>query len=74
MSDKMTSIRLSHMDGGIAEYGHTLTRADMIKSYREHAIYKKRRAEMILEAKDDEFIVEQYVGVIVQRNKRRLNE
>jgi hypothetical protein len=44
----------------------------MIKVYRDHAMYEKRRAEMILEAKDEEFIVEQYVGKIVERNKRRL--
>jgi hypothetical protein len=73
MSDKMTSIRLPHMDGGIAEYGHAYTRAEMIKVYRDHAMYEKRRAEMILEAKDEEFIVEQYVGKIVERNKRRLD-
>ena len=73
MSDKLTSIRLATIDGGFADYGHDLTRYDMIKMYRDHALREKSKAEMVLAAKDDEFIVEQYVGVHVQRNKRRLD-
>ena len=69
MADRMTSIRLpgsKHV--GLADHGRK-TREEMIDLIRSHAEHQKAVADAILAAADDDFLVETYTGVYVQRNR-----
>ena len=69
MAERMTSIRLpgsKHV--GLADWGRK-TREEMIRQIRAHAEYQKAVADTILSASDDDFLVETYTGVHVQRNR-----
>lgn len=69
MAERMTSIRLpgsKHV--GLADWGRK-TREEMIKMIRAHAEDQKSVADAILSASDDDFLVETYTGVYVQRNR-----
>lgn len=70
MSKLMTSIRL---EGTIpfAKY-ESHSRQEMIALYRLGAEIRKAEAERILEALDSDFIVEQYNGVQVRKNIKRI--
>ena len=70
MAELMTSI--TPKDGehgdGIADWGRQ-SRAHMIEQIRRHADHMRAQVERIDATDDDEFLVEQYRGVIVQRDK-----
>lgn len=68
MGERMTSVRLrgEQTGTGWAEYGRK-TRSEMIAILRERARRDRELAERILAAPDEDFLVETYVGVIVQR-------
>lgn len=69
MADRMTSIRLpgsKHV--GLADHGRK-TREEMLHLIRSHAEHQKAVADAILSASDDDFLVETYTGVFVQRNR-----
>ena len=69
MSDRMTGIRLPLCgDSGIADRGR-LTRVEMIQKYRHWAARHLEQLQQILNANDDDFIVETYVGVYVRRHR-----
>lgn len=67
MAEQMTTIQLPGADGWM-NYGKR-TRANMIEEYRKIAQRDKRRAELILAAKDEDFLVEQHTGKCVKRNR-----
>lgn len=46
----------------------------MIKQFREYAESKKKEVELMLSAKDSDFIVETYIGVYAMRNKKLVLE
>lgn len=69
MADRMTSIRLpgsKHV--GLADHGRR-TREEMITMIRSHAEHQKAIADAVLSASDEDFLVETYTGVFVQRNR-----
>lgn len=69
MSERMTSIDIpGSKNSGIADFGR-LTAENMIRQFREYAQRQKEAAEEILAAADDDFRVETYTGVYVQRNR-----
>lgn len=70
MSERMTGIHLPSLGrgSGFQEYGRQ-TREHMIHVMRRNAEIAKEEAERILSASDDEFVVETYTGVHVQRNR-----
>jgi hypothetical protein len=70
MSEKMTSITLPGTSG-FADWGY-LDRQKMINAYRFIARRQKEEAEKILNAADEDFIVEQHTGIHVRRNIRRI--
>ncbi len=72
MSERMTSIYVGS-GLGFAEYGRK-TVPEMIESIRKHAAHLKKEADEILAAADEDFHVETYVGSIVQRNRKVLQE
>jgi hypothetical protein len=68
MTERMTSICLPGSEyPGWANYGRK-SPAEMIEEFRSHARYMRDRAEEILSATDDDFLVKTYRGVHVQRN------
>lgn len=69
MSDRMTSARLRDgmMDGGYAAYGR-LSRSQAIAEYRAFAKYQFDKWKRVVEAKDEDIVVETYVGVYAMRN------
>ena len=68
MSERMTSIRIPGVFGsGYADYGRK-TPKEMIDIIRDYALTKKAEAEIILNAKDEDFRVETHLGHFV-RNK-----
>lgn len=72
MADRMTSIRLpgsKHV--GLADWGRK-TPEEMIRMLRTHAEHQKSVAEAILAAADDDFLIETYTGVYVQRNRKTI--
>lgn len=75
MSERMTSVRLrSQAHGtGWAEWGRK-SRPQMIAILRAKAERDKARAEAILAATDEEFIVETYLGPIAERNREEVTE
>lgn len=69
MAERMTSISLrgsSH--NGLADWGRK-SAEEMIQQFRDHALRQKQAAEEVLAAADEDFRVETYTGVYVQRNK-----
>ena len=74
MSERMTSVRLRNpknhgvFGGGVSDYGRR-GRAEMIAQLRSYAEAEKRVVDEILAAADEDFIVETYLGVIVQRDR-----
>ena len=75
MGERMTSVHLPGMrhGAGVAEYGRK-TPAEMVAMLRKYAEANKAEAEQILAATDEEFRVETYTGVWVQRNREVLQE
>ena len=76
MSERMTSVRLDGegrgmFAAGFADYGRR-DPAEMIERLRKIARTERDHAQRILDAADDDFIVETYVGVHVRRNGERL--
>lgn len=73
MAERMTRIHLPSLgpSGGWAEYGRREP-AHMIHIIRRRAQIAQEEAERILAAADEEFVVETYTGIIVQRNREQL--
>lgn len=70
-SDRMTSAVLPGVFGsGLAEYGR-LSAPEIIEKARQHARHQLETATAILNAADEDFLVETYVGVW-KRNKREV--
>lgn len=70
MSELMTSIRIGDQ-AGRSDWGRK-SRKEMIEEYRRIARRDKQKAEEILAASDDEFIVEQHRGLMIRHNIKRL--
>lgn len=69
MSERMTAIFLPGEYGsGLADRGRK-TVPEMIATLRAYAAQQKAAYEAILAASDDDFRVETYVGVHVQRER-----
>jgi hypothetical protein len=70
MADRMTSIHLPGLasGSGLADWGRQ-DAATMIAQIRRYALQQKEWAEAILAAADEDFMVNTYVGVHVQRNR-----
>lgn len=69
MSERMTSISLrGSTHNGLADWGRK-SAEEMIQQFRDHAQLQKQAAEEVLAASDEDFRVETYTGVYVQRNK-----
>ena len=66
----MTGIHLPSLGhgGGWQEYGRQ-TREHMIARYRRNAQIALEEAQRILDAPDEEFVVETYLGPIAMRNR-----
>lgn len=66
----MTSVRLAGQSEGrgLAEYGR-VSRDEMIEALKKKARRDLADAQAVLDADDRLFIVETYVGVIVQRKR-----
>lgn len=76
MSERMTGIELRGNKAagpGLAEWGRK-TPTEMIERYRQYARHQLAEAQAILSATDDDFRVETYTGVHVQRNREVLQE
>ncbi|WP_344754615.1 hypothetical protein [Gryllotalpicola koreensis] len=76
MSERMTSARLrdQSIHGlSLADYGR-LSRAEMIGKLRAYAEHERARAQAVLEAKDEDIVVETYVGVIVGRKLEEVTQ
>lgn len=75
MSDRMTNVHLpgirASIYNGLAEHGRQEP-ADMIRRMREDAAQMRDAAEMILNARDEDFAVDTYRGVHVARNHEGL--
>lgn len=56
-----------------AEWGRK-TPAEMIERYRQYARHQLAEAQAVLAATDEDFRVETYTGVHVQRNREVLQE
>lgn len=71
MAERMTSVYLPSLGrgGGWQEHGRQ-NRDYMIRRLRRNAEIAKEEAERILTASDDEFVVETYLGSIVQRDRK----
>mgnify|MGYP006350049633 CR=1 FL=1 len=76
MSERMTRIELRGNKAagpGLAEWGRK-TPAEMIERYRQYARHQLAEAEAVLAATDEEFRVETYTGVHVQRNREVIQD
>lgn len=77
MAERMTSVRLrteNPANGhGLAHYGRE-SRSAMIQEFREYSQRQFDQAKRVLEADDDDFIVETYVGVNVERQKEEVRD
>lgn len=74
MSERMTSIVLPGVHGsGYADWGRK-TPKEMIDRLRRIATEDKQTAEKILAAKDDDFLVETYLGVHARRKREILQK
>ncbi len=71
MSDRRTSIGLSNHTE-IADFGRK-TRNEMIAQYRRWAQQQLEEAQAILNADDDEFIVETYIGLYSRKKVERID-
>lgn len=78
MSERYTTVR--PLDGeragqgiGLTDYGR-LTRAEMIAHMRRHYTRQMEQAQYVLNAKDDEFIVETHIGLHARRNVEEVSE
>lgn len=75
MSERMTGIHLPSlgMGSGWQEYGRK-TRAEMIYRFRRNAQIQLEEAQRILDAADEEFVVETYLGPIAMRNREPVQD
>ncbi len=74
MSERMTGIRLrTSKDAGLADWGRK-TPAEMIEQYRSKARYELECAQAILDAKDEDFHVDTFLGPYVRRKREVLQE
>lgn len=74
MSERLTSIRLlTHRFAGWAEWGRK-TPAEMIAAIRSHAQHQLAEAQAVLAAADEDFYIDTYRGVHVQRDREVLQE
>lgn len=74
MSERMTSIRLPNSgDTGCADWGRK-TKDEMIAMYRLYAQNQYDWSKRVLSALDEEFQIETYVGVHVQKNREIIQE
>jgi hypothetical protein len=73
MSERMTSITLPGRPtgAGLADWGRRAV-PEMIAQIRAKAAHDKAEAEAILAASDEDFRVDTYTGVHVQRNREVL--
>lgn len=68
MSERMTSIRLPGLPTGTGFQDYGLKSVgEMIKTIQDKARYDIENAKKILDAKDDEFLVETYIGPYARR-------
>jgi len=72
MAERLTSIILKGCEG-IADWGRKCPN-EMIALYRRKAELEKKQAEAILSAPDDDFYIDTYLGVHVQRKREILQE
>jgi hypothetical protein len=70
MSERMTSVHLPSLGhgSGLAHYGRQEPQV-MIRRMRRNAEIAKEDAERILAAADEDFVVETYLGVHVQKKR-----
>jgi hypothetical protein len=78
MSERMTHIGAREVGDrpkvqGIEAYGR-LTRAEMIRRFRDYHERQLRDAQAALALNDDELIVTTYRGTYAQRGKREVTE
>ncbi len=74
MSERMTGIQLRTVGhSGFAEWG-LKTVPEMIAVIRQQAAYEMKWAQAVLEAKDEDFYVDTYKGVHVQREREVLQQ
>ena len=62
MGDRHTSIVAPDGNFAFSNYGRK-TRADMIAQFRQYAATQFAEAQKILNTKDEDFIVETYIGM-----------
>jgi hypothetical protein len=70
MSDRLTAISLPRVSG-IADRG-LKTPEEMIKQMRQYADALRKEVAQIDAAKDEDFLIETYVGVHVRKNLKVL--
>lgn len=69
MSERLTAIHLPGVwDSGIADYGRKSVE-DMVEQIRKRALHMRATSNAILEAPNDAFMVETYVGVYARKNR-----
>lgn len=76
MSERMTGIQLRGNKAagpGLAEWGRK-TPAEMIARYRSYAQHQLEEAQAILAAADEDFHIDTYRGVNVQRDREVIQE
>lgn len=74
MSERFTGIYLPGVFGsGLANYGRR-SAEEMIAYIRKQAAADKAVADAILNANDEDFRVETYVGAVVERRKQVIQE
>lgn len=72
MAERMTSVTVPGSGRvGFADYGRR-DPASMIARLRKIAESERDAAQRVIDADDSQFVVETYVGVHVQRDRKRL--
>lgn len=70
MSDRLTGIQIEG-DNGLAEWG-LYSHDEMVAKYRAYGERLRARADAILDAAPEDFIVETYLGPIAMRKRERI--
>lgn len=74
MADRMTSIRLpGSLDPGYADWGRK-SAEEMVAQYRLYAQLQLDWAKEVLASEDEDFCIDTYVGVHVQRKREIIQE
>ena len=67
MGERMTGVSAPGV-AGLQDYGRR-TRAEMVEQFRAHYEHQKAEAERALAMKDEDLVVETWLGPVAMRNR-----